>query len=62
VIRRGATAHSPVAAAVTDRHGFPVVRTTRRNTAEPAHAIKSLIPESKMVLRMPPERLYGLVE
>ena len=62
VIRRGATAHSPVAAAVTDRHGIPVVRTTRRNTAEPIYAIKSLVPESKMVLRMAPERLYGLVE
>ncbi len=62
VIRRGATAHTPVAAAVTDRHGIPVVRTTRRNTAEPTYAIKSLVPESKMVLRMAPERLYGLVE
>ena len=39
-----------------------VVRTTRRNTAEPTYAIKSLVPESKMVLRMAPERLYGLVE
>ena len=62
VIRRGATAHTPVAAAVTDRQGIPVVRTTRRNTAEPTYAIKSLVPESKMVLRMAPERLYGLVE
>jgi len=62
VIRRGATAHTPVAAAVTDRHGIPVVRTTRRNTAEPIYAIKLLVPESKMVLRMAPERLYGLAE
>lgn len=62
VIRRGATAHTPVAASVTDRNGLPIVRTPRRNTAEPAHAIKSLVPESKMLLRVPPERLYGLVE
>jgi HD-GYP domain-containing protein (c-di-GMP phosphodiesterase class II) len=62
VIRRGATAHTPVAAAVTDRNGIPVVRTTKRNTAEPAYAIKSLVPDSKMMLRVPPERLYGLVE
>ena len=64
VIWRGATAHTPVAAAVTDHHGIPVVRTTQRttqrNTAEPSYAIKSLVPESKWVLRMPPERLYGL--
>ena len=62
VIRRGATAHTPVAAAVTDRNGIPVVQTTRRNTAEPAYAIKSLVPDSKMMMRLPPERLYGLVE
>jgi HD-GYP domain-containing protein (c-di-GMP phosphodiesterase class II) len=62
VIRRGATAHTPVAAAVTDRNAIPVVRTTRRNTAEPAYAIKSLVPDSKMMMRLPPERLYGLVE
>lgn len=62
VIRRGATAHTPVAAAVTDRNGIPVVRTTRRNTAEPVYAIKSLVPDCKMMMRLPPERLYGLVE
>ena len=62
VIRRGATAHTPVAAAVTDRNGIPVVRTAKRNTAEPAYAIKSLVPDTKMMLRVPPERLYGLVE
>jgi HD-GYP domain-containing protein (c-di-GMP phosphodiesterase class II) len=61
VTRRGATAHTPVAAAVTDKNGIPIVRTPRRNTAEPAYAIKSLVPESKMLLRVPPERLYGLV-
>ena len=62
VIRRGATAHTPVAAAVTDRNAIPVIHTTRRNTAEPAYAIKSLVPDSKMMMRLPPERLYGLVE
>ena len=62
VIRRGATAHTPVAAAVTDKNGLPIVRTPRRNTAEPAWAIKSSVPESRMLLRVPPERLYGLVE
>ena len=62
VIRRGASAHTPVAAAVTDKNGIPIVRTPRRNTAEPAYAIKSSVPESKMLLRVPPERLYGLAE
>jgi HD-GYP domain-containing protein (c-di-GMP phosphodiesterase class II) len=62
VIRRGATAHTPTAAAVTDRNGLPVIRTTRRNTAEAAYAIKSSVPPSKMMLRVPAERLYGLVQ
>jgi len=62
VIRRGATAHTPTAAAVTDKNGIPIVRTPRRNTADTAYAIKSLVPDSKMLLRVPPERLYGLVE
>ena len=62
VIRRGATAHTPLAAAVTDPQGIPVLNTPKRNTAEAAYAIKSLVPENKMLLRVPPERLYGLVE
>ena len=61
VVRRGATAHTPTAAAVTDRHGIPIVRTFMRNTAEPAYAIKSLISDNKVLLRVPPERVYGLV-
>jgi len=62
VIRRGATAHTPVAAAVTDRKGLPVTRTTPRNTAEAEFAIRSLVPDSRQMLRIPPERLYGLAE
>ncbi len=61
VIRRGATAHTPLAAAVTDQHGIPTVRTFKRNTAEPAYAIKSLLLDNKTLLRVPPERVYGLV-
>ena len=61
VIRRGATAHSPIAAAVTDHHGIPIVRTPQRNTAEPAYAIRSLVTDNKTLLRVPPERVYGLV-
>ena len=59
VVRRGTTAHTPVAAAVTDKDGIPIVRTPRCNTAEPAYAIKSLVRDSKMLLRVPPHRLYA---
>ena len=61
VIRRGATAHTPTAAAVTDHNGIPIVRTIKRNTAEPAYAIKALVTDNKTLLRVPPERIYGLV-
>jgi hypothetical protein len=62
VIRRGATAHTPLAAAITDRAGMPTVHTVRRDTAQPAYAIKALAPVSALALRVVPERLYGLAE
>ena len=62
VIRRGATAHTPVAAAITDKSGMPSVSTARRDTSQPAYAIKALGDAKALVLRVPPERLYGLVE
>lgn len=60
VIRRGATAHTPVAAAITDKAGMPVVKTVQRDTAQSAFAIKALLTDKAMVLHLPPERLYGL--
>ena len=62
VIRRGETAHTPIAAAVTDKNGIPVVRTHHRKTGEAAYAIKGLVSDTRMLLRVPPERLYGLAE
>jgi HD-GYP domain-containing protein (c-di-GMP phosphodiesterase class II) len=62
VIRRGASANTPMAAAITDKSGAPTIHTTRRDTAQAAFAIKALAAESPLVLRMTPERLYGLAE
>ena len=62
VIRRGAAANTPVAAAITDARGMPVTRTTRRDTAQAGYAITAKAPVSKLVTRIPPERLFGLVE
>jgi HD-GYP domain-containing protein (c-di-GMP phosphodiesterase class II) len=62
VIRRGATAHTPLAAAITDKSGLPTISTTRRDTAQPPYAIKALEFDRSLALRVPPERLYGLVE
>lgn len=61
VIRRGASTHAPLAAAVTDARGKLVSQTQLRDTAQPAYAIRSLTPDAKALQRVPPERLYGLV-
>jgi HD-GYP domain-containing protein (c-di-GMP phosphodiesterase class II) len=62
VVRRGATASTPIAAAVTDKAGVPSVNTPMRDTAKPEYAIASLLGGQGLVLRVPPERLYGLPE
>ena len=62
VIRRGASALTPVAAAITDKSGVHTVHTKQRDTSQPAYAIKGVESSSALALRVPPERLYGLVE
>lgn len=63
VVRRAEHANTPTVASITDRSGMPIVSTTMRDTAKPDFAIVSTISEKgAVVLRMPPERLYGLPE
>ncbi|WP_372528910.1 HD-GYP domain-containing protein [Piscinibacter sp.] len=62
VVRRGASASTPLAASITDRGGMPVVNTVIRDTAKPEFAILSAAADKSLVLRMAPERLYGLPE
>jgi len=62
VVRRSANARSPVAAAITDRQGMPMVNTVVRDTAKPEFTIASVVADKSLVLRVPPERLYGLPE
>jgi hypothetical protein len=62
VIRRGATAVTPLAAAITDKSGMPTVGTARRDTSQPAFAIRAAATDLSLVQRVPPERLYGLAE
>lgn len=61
VIRRGATAHTPTVAAITNKNGVPIVETPQRDTARPGFAIKALAFDKAMMQRLVPERLYGLV-
>jgi len=63
VVRRTGHANMPTVASITDRSGMPVVNTVMRDTSRPEFAIQSTISEKgSVVLRMPPERLYGLPE
>lgn len=63
VVRRTGHANMPTVASITDRSGMPVVNTVMRDTSRPEFAIQSTISEKgAVVLRMPPERLYGLPE
>jgi HD-GYP domain-containing protein (c-di-GMP phosphodiesterase class II) len=62
VVRRTANASAPLVAGITDRRGMPVVDTTVRDTSKPEFAIVSMVADKGSVLRMLPERLYGLVE
>jgi hypothetical protein len=60
VIRRTASANTPLAVSITDRSAVPVLNVVRRETARPEHAIVSLVADKSIVTRVPPERLYGL--
>jgi len=59
VVRRGAEARTPLVAAVTDAHGRGVTTTLQRDTALPEFAITGPAPDRSMLVRVPPERLYG---
>jgi HD-GYP domain-containing protein (c-di-GMP phosphodiesterase class II) len=62
VVRRGATVNTPTAAAITDRKGMPIVGTNMRDTAKPEFAVAGPATDQQLVLRVPPERLFGLPE
>jgi len=62
VVRRAANASTPIAASITDRQGMPMVNTVVRDTSKPEFAIAALADHKALVLRVPPERLFGLPE
>lgn len=59
VIRRTASASTPIAASITDRTGVPILNVVRRDTSRPEHAITGTIADKSLVSRVPPERLFG---
>jgi HD-GYP domain-containing protein (c-di-GMP phosphodiesterase class II) len=62
VVRRTDNASMPMAASITDRKGMPMVSTIMRDTSKPEFGIVGPIADKGPVLRIVPERLYGLPE
>ena len=60
VIRRTASASTPIAASITDKTGVPVLNIVRRDTSRAEHAITGFVADKSVLDRVPPERLYGL--
>jgi len=60
VLRRGATVGTPLVGSITNRHGMPIVDTVRRDTGRTEYAIAGGVRDTRFVLRVPPERLFGL--
>jgi len=58
VIRRGASANAPIAAAITNRFGVPLSDTPRRDTSNPQFAVVATVSDRCVMVRVPTEKLY----
>ena len=61
VVRRGASAHTPQVAAMTNARGASLAEPVTRDTAIPAHAIVSALGASGVGLPVSPERLLAII-
>jgi HD-GYP domain-containing protein (c-di-GMP phosphodiesterase class II) len=61
VTRRAAKGPAPMAAAISDSRGQPMVATVLRDTAQAAFAITGPCADRARFVRVPPERVYGLI-
>jgi hypothetical protein len=59
VVQRTGNARAPIVAAITDTAGRPVARTIRHDTGQAGFAIVANVTDKTMLMRLPPERLYG---
>ena len=60
VIKRGLSANAPIVAALTNRNGDVLTQPVSRDTAMPANAIASTIPDKAVMVRPNVEKLYDL--
>ena len=59
VVQRTADARAPMVASITDTAGRPVARTLRHDTGQAEFAIVASVTDKAMLMRLPPERLFG---
>lgn len=60
VLRRGATPQTPVAAALVNRNGEPMMNPARRDCAHTAHAIQAVLDPRQLRVQWVPEKLMAL--
>lgn len=59
VVQRTGNARAPIVASITDTAGHPVPHTVRHDTAQAQFAIQATASDKVMLMRLPPERLFG---
>lgn len=59
VVQRTSNVRAPIVACITDTSGRPIARTPRYDTAQAGFAIVANVTDKAMLMRLPPERLYG---
>ncbi|MDO9197919.1 HD-GYP domain-containing protein [Rhodoferax sp.] len=59
VVQRTGNARAPIVASITDTAGHAVARTLRHDTGQSEFAIVANVTDKAMLMRLPPERLYG---
>ena len=57
VVRRGASANTPIVASLTDRKGAPLAEPLRRDTATSEHLVVDVVPEHSLQVRVSDEKL-----
>ncbi len=57
VMRRGALANAPIVAAVTSRHGEPLITPLKRDTSIPENAVAGVLPPKSLKVRVRLEEL-----
>jgi len=59
VVQRTENARAPIVASITNTDGRPVAHTLRHDTRQAGFGIVAVVADKAMLMRLPPERLYG---